>query len=112
MDAALPRMPRVSPLLFALALVLVTLPLVSPAAAAVDFGRDVRPILSENCYQCHGQDAAARKGRLRLDTREGQQKEGVIVPGKPDDSDLIVRIFSQDDEEKMPPPDSHRTLTD
>src|SRR5688572_3437710 len=77
----------------------------------IDFGRDVRPILSENCYQCHGQDAETREGKLRLDTREGQRKEGVIVPGKPDDSELIIRIMSSDDEERMPPVDSHRTLS-
>jgi hypothetical protein len=72
-------------------------------SAPVDFGRDVRPILSENCYHCHGQDAEARKGRMRLDTREGQRKEGVIVPGKPDESELVIRIFSADEEERMPP---------
>jgi len=81
-------------------------------AAPVDFGRDVRPILSENCYQCHGQDAEAREGKLRLDTREGQRKEGVIVPGKPDESELILRIFATDVEERMPPLESHRSLTE
>ena len=78
----------------------------------MDFGRDVRPILSENCFQCHGQDAEAREARLRLDTREGQRKEGIIVPGKPDDSELIHRIFATDVEERMPPLESHRVLTD
>jgi hypothetical protein len=80
-------------------------------AAPVDFNRDVRPILAENCFACHGQDAAKRKGKLRLDTREGQRKEGVIAAGKPDESDLILRIFSADDDERMPPPEAHRTLT-
>jgi hypothetical protein len=84
----------------------------SICSAAVDFGRDVRPILAENCYHCHGQDPEAREARLRLDTREGQKKEGVIVPGKPDESELIYRIFASDDEERMPPIDSHRTLTE
>ena len=84
----------------------------SACFAAVDFGRDVRPILSENCYHCHGQDPEAREARLRLDTREGQKKEGVIVPGKPDESELIYRIFAKDEEERMPPIDSHRTLTE
>ena len=82
------------------------------AATPIDFGRDVRPILSENCYHCHGQDAEARKGKLRLDTRDGQKKEGIIVAGKPDESELIIRIFSKDDDERMPPSDSHRTLTE
>src|SRR5262249_41098170 len=68
--------------------------------------------LSENCYQCHGQDAEARKGKLRLDTREGQRKEGIIVPGKPDESELVFRIFSPHDDERMPPPESHRTLNE
>lgn len=81
-------------------------------SAPIDFGRDVRPILSENCYHCHGQDPEAREARLRLDTREGQQKEGVIVPGKPDESELIYRIFAKNEDERMPPLESHRTLTD
>ncbi len=81
-------------------------------AAPIDYGRDVRPILSENCFQCHGQDAAAREGKLRLDTREGQRKEGIIVAGKPDESELIARIFSPHDDERMPPAESKRTLTD
>jgi hypothetical protein len=90
----------------------VTVAGVSAALAAVDFGRDVRPILSENCYHCHGQDAERREGKLRLDTREGQRKGGVIVPGKPGESELVIRIFSRDDAERMPPPDSHRTLSE
>ena len=82
------------------------------AAAPLDYQRDVRPILAENCFACHGQDAAARKGKMRLDTREGQQKPGVIVPGRPDESELVARIFSTDDDERMPAPESKRTLTD
>ena len=74
--------------------------------AKVDFNRDVRPILSGTCFKCHGVDDKARKAKLRLDTREGQQKEGVIVAGKPVESDLITRIFSNDEDERMPPPDS------
>jgi hypothetical protein len=81
------------------------------AAAPIDFNRDVRPILADNCFACHGQDAAKRKGKLRLDTREGQQKEGIIVAGKPGESELITRILSKDDDERMPPPEAHRTLT-
>src|SRR5690606_4878701 len=53
----------------------------------------------------------AREAKLRLDTREGQRKEGVIVPGKPDESELIFRIFTADEFERMPPLDSHRSLT-
>lgn len=80
-------------------------------AAAVDYAREVRPILAENCFQCHGQDAETRKGKLRLDTREGQGKTGVIVAGRPQDSELIARIFSPHDDEVMPPPEAKRVLT-
>ncbi|MES2696750.1 MAG: DUF1549 domain-containing protein, partial [Verrucomicrobiota bacterium] len=82
------------------------------AAAPVDYGRDVRPILAENCFQCHGQDAGTREAKLRLDTRDGQKKPGVIVPGQPDKSELIARIFSPHDDERMPPADSPRVLND
>ena len=74
-----------------------------PAVAAeIDFNRDVRPILSDNCFACHGFDASSRKAKLRLDTREGATAE-VIVPGKPDQSELIARIRSSDPDEMMPP---------
>jgi len=82
------------------------------ALEPIDFGRDVRPILADNCFHCHGQDAETREGRLRLDTADGQKKPGVILPGDPDESDLIIRILSDFDDERMPPPDSHRMLTD
>ncbi len=86
------------------------------AAAPVDFARDIQPILSENCYQCHGPDAGSRKAKLRLDTKEGmfsEKADGVIpvVPGKPDDSEIVARIFSNDPDEVMPDPDSHKKLT-
>src|SRR5688572_16220874 len=85
---------------------------VAVRAKPIDYGRDVRPIIAENCFHCHGQDAGTRKGKLRLDTRQGQKKSGVIVPGVPDDSELIGRILSDDPEERMPPEESHRTLTE
>ena len=83
---------------------------------ALSFNRDVRPILSENCFYCHGQDANHRKGELRLDVREqalkpGETGEIAIVPGKPDESALVQRIFSDDKDEQMPPPKAHRVLT-
>lgn len=85
------------------------------SAAPVDFNRDVQPILSENCYHCHGQDANKREAGLRLDRKEGayRTKDGVttVKPGDPDGSELIVRIFSTDKEDVMPPPKSHRELT-
>ena len=75
------------------------------AEAPVDFARDVQPILSENCYACHGPDAKARKADLRLDTADGalRKKDPVIVPGKSADSEVIKRIASTEEEEAMPP---------
>lgn len=74
----------------------------------VEFNEHVRPILSENCFNCHGPDAASRKGDLRLDTPEGARD--AITAGKPDKSALIDRIFHSDPDEIMPPPDSHKVL--
>ncbi len=87
------------------------------AVAKVDYDRDVRPILAENCYKCHGPDAKEAKAGLRLDIRESALKaaesgEKAIVPGKPDDSELVRRIFATDPDELMPPPESHKQLTD
>src|SRR5262245_50519610 len=89
-----------------------------PAAAAppdVDFNRDIRPILSESCYQCHGPDANKRKADLRLDTRDGlfRSAEGstVVVPGKPDESEFWLRIASDDPESRMPPPKAGKPMT-
>ncbi len=89
---------------------------VRPAnARAIDFDRDVRPILAENCFACHGPDEKARKARLRLDVKEGAftQREGraVIVAGRSDVSELIRRVTNTDPEEVMPPPKSGRSLT-
>lgn len=84
-------------------------------AGRVDYGRDVLPILSDNCYHCHGPDENARKARLRLDQKEGafrtRKDKTVIVPGKPAQSELVRRITSKDPDEVMPPPDSNRRLT-
>ena len=85
-------------------------------AEPVDFNREVQPILSENCYHCHGPDGGARKGELRLDKKEGayRTKDG-ITPVKPGDSagsEVIARIFSTDKDEVMPTPKSNRKLTD
>ncbi|HET6572920.1 MAG TPA: DUF1553 domain-containing protein [Fimbriiglobus sp.] len=85
-----------------------------PAAAAdpkLKYNRDVRPILSENCFACHGPDSAARKAKLRLDVRDVAVEAEAIVPGKPDDSGAIQRIFADDESERMPPAKSHKTLT-
>ena len=81
------------------------------AAEAILFNRDIRPILTENCFPCHGPDSAARKAGLRLDRRESAVKHGAIVPGKPDESELVSRVFAADPADRMPPLVSHKTLT-
>ena len=73
---------------------------------------DVRPILADNCLQCHGADPAKRKGELRLDVRESALAKGAIVPGRAADSAMIARIHSREPSDVMPPPDAHRELTD
>jgi hypothetical protein len=70
------------------------------------FSRDILPLLSEKCFACHGPDPDQRKADLRLDTREGAVLSA-IVPGRPDGSELLRRVRSDDPEELMPPPDSH-----
>ncbi len=72
------------------------------AGPAVEFNRDVRPILSDKCYQCHGPDAVAKKIPLRLDS-EAAVKQKVIVPGKPEESELIRRITATSAAKRMPP---------
>ncbi|MEY3911780.1 MAG: hypothetical protein RJB43_144 [Verrucomicrobiota bacterium] len=81
-----------------------------PATAAepVSFSRDVLPILSDNCFGCHGQDESHRKGKLRLDLRDVALAKEAFVPGKPEISELINRIVSTDEDELMPPPKSHK----
>src|SRR3954464_15062905 len=81
----------------------------SEAKPALEFNRDVRPILSDACFACHGPDKAKRKADLRLDTQEGGK--GVVEAGKPDESELIKRVISQDDSIHMPPKKSGRRLT-
>ena len=80
--------------------------------SVIDFSRDIRPILSDNCFRCHGQDEAGRQADLRLDTVDGQRANQVVVPGSPESSQLLERILSDDPDRLMPPGDSNRTLTD
>ena len=70
----------------------------------LEYNRDIRPILAENCFACHGPDSAARKAKLRLDDRDAAIDRGAIAPGKPADSEMIARIVLPDsDEQAMPP---------
>jgi hypothetical protein len=83
----------------------------------VDFNRDIRPVLSANCLKCHGIDENARKSKLRLDSRQtaiGPAKSGktAIVPGHPESSELVRRVFSNDPDEVMPPSSTKVTLSD
>jgi hypothetical protein len=88
------------------------LPSVAPAAEGkVQYNRDVRPILLENCFACHGADSASRKADLRLDRRETAIEMAAITPGDPDSSEMIRRILSEDDSERMPPPETKKQLT-
>ncbi len=97
-----------------LALVLSGICPCASAAEGIDFDSEVRPILSDNCFACHGPDGNSREADLRLDTREGlfgdEGDDGTVVPGDPEESELIRRISSDDPDEIMPPPESHLTL--
>ena len=89
------------------------LPWILLQGADIDFNRDVRPILSDRCFQCHGPDAKHRKAKLRLDIEDSAKKagKGVIIPGKPDESELVHRIHADDKDELMPPPDIGKPLS-
>lgn len=82
----------------------------------IRFNRDIRPILSDNCFYCHGPDRNKRQADLRLDTETGLTGNGgsggAIVPGKANESELIRRILSADPDERMPPPESGKALTE
>ena len=81
------------------------------AAEPIDFNRDIRPILAENCFFCHGQDPAKRQADLRLDVEAAAWEAGAVVPGEPGASALLERIHSSDADVVMPPPDSNRQLS-
>src|SRR5580704_6038831 len=82
----------------------------APAKQAVNFGRDVKPLLSQHCFKCHGPDVAKAAAGLRLDSLEGASKAlddgAAIVPGNPDKSLILKRVSSPDKDMRMPPADS------
>jgi hypothetical protein len=78
----------------------------------VSFNRDIRPILSAKCISCHGPDEEDRHADLRLDTFEGATEMDSVVPGDPDESELIVRVTTDDEDARMPPPDHGDPLTE
>jgi len=88
--------------------------IIAPARAEpIDFNRDIRPILSDKCFHCHGPDMANQKADLRLDIREDAISAGAIVPDDPVRSELVARITAHDEpDDLMPPPDSGRSLTE
>lgn len=81
-----------------------------PAGSRLEYNRDIRPILVDNCFACHGADSAARKADLRLDQREAALESGAIKPGLVSESALIARIMSTDPDEVMPPPATKKSL--
>src|SRR5581483_2309224 len=83
-------------------LLLLTASALRAADTRIEFNRDVRPILADHCFQCHGPDQAKRKAKLRLDTAEGAAK--AIVPGDTSRSELVRRITAAEPKEHMPPP--------
>src|SRR3954468_8266000 len=88
----------------------------APVPKTIEFNRDVRPILSENCFKCHGFDAKERKAERRRDNRDGAYAEHdsvrAVVPGDLKASDLWERINTKDADDQMPPPKSGKHLTD
>ena len=82
-----------------------------PVPAKIEFNRDVRPILSDNCFYCHGNDPKHREADLRLDLRDEAVKAEAFIPGNGAKSELVSRILTDDEDDLMPPPDSHKKLT-
>ncbi|MCO6458196.1 MAG: DUF1553 domain-containing protein [Pirellulaceae bacterium] len=116
------RLARLGRPWFILVICGVLLPLLGPTTGlaanppgSVDFQRDIRPILSDNCFQCHGPDEAQRQSELRLDTEQGalgpREAGPAIVPGRKADSPLYARLVSADNDLRMPPAETGKTLT-
>ena len=87
----------------------------SLSAEDLRFNRDIRPILSENCFFCHGQDPKHREAKLRLDIRAEALMEHdsgfAIVPGHPEKSEILKRLLTHNPDDQMPPPESNRKVT-
>src|SRR6478736_8882857 len=88
----------------------------STPGASVDFNREIRPILSENCYKCHGPDDEARKAKLRFDVpgepmKPAKSGNPAIVPGSADKSELIARVTATDPDDRIPPFKTGKKLT-
>lgn len=92
-------------------ILLSTLSAAAQGSEVPDYNRDIRPLLSENCFFCHGQDANKRKADIRLDVRDEAIKAGVLKPGAASESEMIARLFAEDEDERMPPAKSNRHLT-
>ena len=83
----------------------------SAADQPLSYNEHIRPILVENCFSCHGADSASRQADLRLDRRDDAIEHGVIVPGEPDSTAILDRVYSDDPEMVMPPPETKKTLS-
>ena len=98
-----------------LAAAMLLAPIATAAGNDIQFNRDIRPILTESCFTCHGPDSAKRKADLRLDRKEGlfgrTENGRAVVPGKPDDSEVYSRMISEDEDDRMPPAKSNHQLT-
>ncbi|MDA1272908.1 MAG: PSD1 and planctomycete cytochrome C domain-containing protein [Verrucomicrobia bacterium] len=85
------------------------------ATSKIDFNREIRPMLSESCYTCHGPDEKTRKAKLRLDIKEGifatRDGESILTPGDSEHSEIIRRLTTTDEDDRMPPKDSGKVLT-
>ena len=109
------RRPRLGGILLTAVFLFAAEPTRAAGPGKVDFARQIRPILAESCFECHGPDPRGRKADLRLDSRADvfADRGGyhLVVPGRPEESELIARIFSEDPDELMPPTTSRRRLT-
>jgi hypothetical protein len=85
--------------------------LAAPASPPISYNAQIRPLLSDKCFRCHGPDQNARKAKLRLDQAESAVAKKAIVPGQPDQSSLVSRINSRDPKQVMPPPEVPKSLT-